>query len=96
MDTRTIVDCIVRSTIDYGCASVFGDLADAVMPYRTKPLKRAIKHFSASILGSYLGGWCADKIMRDFDMITKDILEMAADGEESGVVVNMNGDPNNE
>lgn len=82
MDTKTIVSCIVHATLEYGCGSVFGDLADAWMPFRTKPTKRAIKHLSASVLGTYLGGRCADKVMHDIDTTVKDILEIKAREEE--------------
>lgn len=87
MDTKTMISCIVHATLEYGCGSVFGDLANAVMPYHTKPLKKAIKHVSASVLGSYLGGWCAEKIANDIDATMKDILEIKADCEKEAEVV---------
>lgn len=85
MDTKTIVSCIVHATLEYGCGSVFGDLADlgdSWRAFRTKPMKRAIKHLSAGVLGTYLGSWCADKVMRDIDTTVKDILEIKARDEE--------------
>ena len=66
MDKKEIAKCVVHAVLEYGCASVLSDLMDAVTPYRTSPVKKAIKKLSAYSLGTCWGAHCADEIIKDW------------------------------
>ncbi len=75
MDAKKVFKSVVHATLEYGCGSVFGDLASAVMPYGTKPAKRLIKKMSAELLGTYAGAWCAEKLVADVEKTVKEAIE---------------------
>lgn len=70
---RKVVSAVSQAVLEYGCSSVMVDLADAVMPFRTKPLKRRIKRVSMSLVGAYMGDICSKLLVNDIFKAYEDV-----------------------